>query len=141
MLKELLHERAGVGFQVLRHLFKFGQCRRRPFHRRLQVRRDVGIRDAVLAHEFAGVAFQLGRLLLHRGELRRGEAVVFGFHTHGIIPFNAGLMTYGQQWAELVSPHVPRCIVATDASPRGAEVDPSSSSRAREPSTSVKSFG
>ena len=77
----------------------------------------------------------------HRGELRRGEAVVFGFHTHGIIPFNAGLMTYGQQWAELVSPHVPRCIVATDASARGAEVDPSSSSRAREPSTSVKSFG
>ena len=49
------------------------------------------------------------------GELRRGEAVVLGFHTHGIIPFNAGLMTYGDAWARLVSPTLPRCIVATDA--------------------------
>ena len=50
-----------------------------------------------------------------RGTLREGEAVVMGFHTHGIIPFNTGLMTYGDAWAKQIAPVIRRCVVATDA--------------------------
>jgi len=50
-----------------------------------------------------------------QGALTRGEAVIVGFHPHGIIPFVAALMTLSPAWKKRVAPALERVVVCTDA--------------------------